>query len=81
MKKFIIIAMNLCACAVRDPVQMKQMPMRLIAIDAKECASGNRVILTWESLDGKIKIETREPLEDSNAYRTGMIFSRCFLPR
>lgn len=78
---FAVMVMQVISCVVRDPIQMKTMPLRLVAIVTLQYASGDHLTLEWESLDGKIKIETQEPLEDSNTYRTGMIFSRCFLPR
>lgn len=79
MKTLLPFIILLAGCIVRDPVQMKQMPMQLTGIYKTEYSK--QLTLSWQSEDAKIRIETEAPVEDSNQYRIGMIYPRCFMPK
>lgn len=77
----IIAAIIFTGCATQDPILMKETPLRLTQVKKFEYSSRSNLLLQWQSLDGNIRIKTEAPLEDSNLYRVGSVYSRCFLRR
>jgi len=68
-------------CATQDAVLMKETPLRLTKVQKFEYTNRSSLALQCQSLDGDIRIKTEAPLEDSNLYRVGAVYSRCFLRR
>jgi hypothetical protein len=71
----------LSGCAAQDPILMKETSLRLTKVQKFEYPNRSNLTLQWQTLDGNIRIKTEAPLEDSNQYRVGSIYSRCFLRR
>lgn len=76
----LLIQIVFTACA-SYPIQMKEVPVKLVKIDLQERYSGNKLLLYWESLDNKIYIQTEALPEDSSYYTKGALYTRAFLPR
>jgi len=68
-------------CAAQDPILMKETPLRLTKVQKFEYPNRSNLALQWQTLDGNIRIKTEAPLEDSNQYKVGAVYSRCFLRR
>jgi hypothetical protein len=68
-------------CAAQDPILMKETSLRLTQVEKFNYPNRSNLTLQWQTLDGNIRIKTIAPLEDSNQYRVGAIYSRCFLRR
>jgi hypothetical protein len=71
----------LAGCATQDPILMKETPLRLTKVQKFDYPQRSSLALQWQSLDGNIRIKTEAPLEDSNLYRVGSVYSRCFMRR
>ena len=69
----------LAGCATQEPILMKETPLRLTEVEKYDYPNRSNLTLKWQSLDGSIRIKTLAPLEDSNLYRVGAVYSRCFL--
>ena len=69
----------LAGCAAQEPILMKETPLRLTEVEKYDYPNRSNLTLKWQSLDGSIRIKTLAPLEDSNLYRVGAVYSRCFL--
>jgi hypothetical protein len=71
----------LAGCGTQEPILMKETPLRLTQVEKFNYPNRSNLALQWQSLDGNIRIKTEAPLEDSNLYRVGSVYSRCFLRR
>jgi hypothetical protein len=67
-------------CAV-DEIQMHETPLKLTKMEISQNKVHDELMLKWESLDGNIRIVTTAPVEDSNHYKVGIVYARCFLRR
>jgi len=82
MKILGFLAVTLMAsCAGQGPIFMKETPLRLTEVEKYNYPNRSNLALQWQSLDGSIRIKTEAPLEDSDLYKVGSVYSRCFLPR
>ena len=77
----VIVVIVFTGCATRDPIYMRETPLRLTQVAKIEYSNKSNLTLQWQSLDGYIRIRTEAPIEDSNLYRVGSVYSRCFLRR
>ena len=68
-------------CATQESIFMTETPLRLTKVQKFQYPNRSNLALQWQSLDGNIRIKTEAPLEDSNQYKVGAIYSRCFLRR
>src|SRR3982750_2282646 len=76
-----IAVILLAGCAAQGPILMKETPLRLTQVEKFDYPNRSNLTLQWQSLDGNIRIKTVAPLEESNLYRVGAVYSRCFLRR
>jgi hypothetical protein len=76
-----VLILFLSGCIVRDPIEMKQTSLRLTGMQKFQTQDESNLKLEWESLDGNIRIVTKEPISDSSLYEVGVVYTRCFIPR
>lgn len=75
-----LICLLLFSCAESE-IPMKETPLRLTGIKKFENMNGDDLTLQWESLDGNIRIVSTAPVKDSDQYRIGTVYARCFIQR
>jgi hypothetical protein len=76
-----IIFLLLCGCAAENEIQMREMPLKLTAVEKSETGDIENLTLKWQSLDGYINVITNAPAKDSGEYVIGSVYARCFLKR
>lgn len=75
-----IILTLMCSCMVRDPLQVREVPVRLVRIERVTRYPQDHLVIYWNSYDEKIKMCTEAALEDSSRYFSGQHYT-ALLPR